>query len=77
MWCSENDKNRDLGLPDGDCWMPISIDLLKVEAIKLAGSNDFIGDDKATIHLQSGAHFIIDMKYEQAVKVWETRVTGI
>lgn len=76
VWCSENDKAKDLGLPDGDCWMPIAIDLMKVEAIKLAGPNEFIGDDKATIHLQSGAHFIIDVIYQEAVNKWEARITN-
>lgn len=69
VWCSDNDKARDLGLPDGDCWMPIAIDFTKVSAIKLAGPNDFIGDDKATIYLPYGT-VIIDITYNEAVEIW-------
>jgi len=69
VWCSENDQNRDLGLPDGDCWMPIAIDLIEVKTIKEAGRDDFIGDCRATLYL-SGEHFIIDLSYTDAVTLW-------
>jgi hypothetical protein len=73
VWCSESDKNRDLGLPDGDCWMPISILFSSICAIKEAGSNDFIGDNMATIYLKN-EHFIINLKYTEAVKLWAKNV---
>lgn len=69
VWCSESDENRELGLPDGDCWMPIAIKLSEIVAIKLAGPNDFIGDGKATINFH-GSSFIIDVTYNEAVKIW-------
>ena len=70
VWCSADDKARDLGLEDGDCWMPIAIDWRKVATIKLAGPNDFIGEDKATIYVD-GVHFIIKMKFTDAVEMWK------
>ena len=64
VWCSESDENAKMGLPDGDVWMPIAIDFDKVISIKLAGPNDFIGDDRATIYLHGGSvNFIIDITY--------------
>lgn len=73
VWCSESDKNRELGLPDGDCWMPISINLKSVVAIKEAGPNDFIGDGKATIYLPQ-EHFIIEITYQEAIRFWESEL---
>ncbi len=63
VWCSEHDQMRDLGLPDGDCWMPIAVDLSKVVTIKLAGPNAFIGNDKATLYLISGSIVIVDVPF--------------
>lgn len=36
VWC-EDDEKENLGLPDGDCWMPIAFKLSEIESIKLAG----------------------------------------
>jgi len=69
VWCSESDENRNLGLPDGDCWMPISINLKSVVTVKEAGGNDFIGKGKATLFI-NGEHFIIDQTYNEVVKWW-------
>lgn len=71
VWCSESDKNRDMGLPDGDCWMPISIRLDMVIAIKEAGVNDFIGEGKATIYLYN-EHFIINLSQKEAIEKWQS-----
>lgn len=70
VWCSADDKARDMGLPDGDIWMPIAIDFDKIDTIKEAGSNDFIGEGKATIYV-GGVHFIIKMDYKSAVEKWK------
>lgn len=70
VWCSESDKNRDLGLPDGDCWMPIAIKYEAVLAVKEAGENDFLGKGKATIYLNN-EHFIIDIPYQDFKKIWQ------
>lgn len=69
VWCSASDQNRNLGLPDGDCWMPISIDFGSVLTIKEAGENEFIGKGKATIYIP-GQHFIVDIDYKDAVIIW-------
>jgi hypothetical protein len=73
VWCSESDKNRELGLPDGDCWMPIAIDFDVVATIKEAGPNDFLGHGKATVYV-NGSHFIIDIEYQEAVKIWKRTI---
>jgi hypothetical protein len=73
VWCSESDEEARMGLPDGDCWMPISIDFDHVSAIKLAGPNDFIGDDKATIYLPT-ANVIVDLTYAEAIAIWKTNM---
>lgn len=70
VWCTENSQNERLGLPEGDCWMPITFDFKKVECIKLAGSNDFLGDNKACLYTSSGM-FIIDMTYSEACNKWK------
>jgi hypothetical protein len=76
VWCSENDQAKDLGLPDGDCWLPISINVRDIMTIKLAGANDFLGEDKATIYIP-GATFIVDITYKDAVKIWKEHADTI
>lgn len=52
VWCiGESPENVELGLPEGDQWMPFIFDIRNVSAIKLAGPTEFLGDDKATIHI--------------------------
>lgn len=71
VWCVGNDpKLIDMGLPEGDSWMPIAIDFRRVIAIKLAGPHEFVGDDKATIHLEHGLCFTTDIPYRNAVTIW-------
>lgn len=71
VWCVDNPKDQiDLGLPEGDRWMPVTIDFRKIDYIKLAGENEFIGDDKAVIVFASGNNITIDIKYTEAVKMW-------
>lgn len=70
VWCSASDENRNLGLPDGDCWMPITIDFSRILAVKEAGANEFLGEGRATIYLPN-EHFIIDTMYANAVELWK------
>lgn len=70
VWCSEDDEAKKMGLPDGDAWMPISFDLDKVDTIREAGYNDFVGEGKATIYI-GGVHFTINMEYRSVVKIWK------
>jgi hypothetical protein len=69
VWCVENPTNQDLGLPEGDIWLPCAIDLTKVVAIKLAGENEFIGKGKAVVYI-NGEHFTIDKSYKELVTQW-------
>lgn len=71
VWCVSNTKQEiDLGLPEGDKWMPIAIDFSKIVAIKLAGENEFIGGDKPVVYMANGENFTIDIPYLQAVNKW-------
>lgn len=74
VWCSDSDEDDQLsklGIDSSDdCWMPVAIDFSKIEHIKLAGKNDFIGDNKACIGMKSGI-MIIDIPYEKAVRIWK------
>lgn len=70
VWCVGNTKEQiELGLPEGDSWMPIAIDFSIVVAIKLSGENDFIGDDKATIYFQNN-YLTVDISYKNALILW-------
>lgn len=69
VWCVADDKAKDLGLPEGDEWMPIAIDFSRITMIKLCGENDFIGNDKPTIYID-GQHLTIDIPYNLAVSIW-------
>jgi hypothetical protein len=71
VWCSEDDKSRELGLPDGDVWMPISIRVEAIITVKLAGPNDFIGENKATIYISGHQYFIVDKTYDEVIKIWK------
>lgn len=66
VWCSEREVNENLGIDSGDCWMPIAFNWQDVLTIKEAGSNEFIGEKKATIYIGC-SHFIIHMDYYEAV----------
>jgi len=71
VWCVLNTKQEiELGLPEGDKWMPIAIDFSKIVAIKLAGDNEFIGDDKSVIYVSGGENFTTDIPYQQAINMW-------
>lgn len=70
VWCVANDQNRDLGLPEGDEWMPFAFDISKVFAVKLCGPNEFVGDDKATIYLIGGEHMTIDITFIEMISLW-------
>ena len=71
VWCVGNSTtNIDLGLPEGDRWMPFVIDISKVDAIKLAGENDFIGPDKACVYLR-GDNFTLDIRFADAIELWK------
>lgn len=70
VWCSESDLNRNLGLPDGDIWMPIAINFKAIQTIKEAGGNEFTGPGKAAIYISSD-HFIVDIDYKEAVMMWK------
>jgi hypothetical protein len=69
VWCIENPSNQDLGLPEGDVWLPMAIDLKQVIAIKLAVENDFIGKGKAVVYIP-GEHFTLDRSYKDLVSQW-------
>lgn len=71
VWCVGNDKNLvDMGLPEGDSWMPFAIDFTTIASIKLAGENEFLGNDKATIYFH-GREVTIDIAYKDAIKLWK------
>lgn len=70
VWCIDNTPEQiEIGLPEGDRWMPFAIDFNVVEAIKLAGENDFIGNDKATLYY-NGNHTTVDITFNEAIKLW-------
>lgn len=72
VWCNGNsNENISLGLPEGDSWMPFAVDFTKICSIKLAGENDFLGNDKATIYTNN-QHFTIDITFFDALKLWKT-----
>lgn len=64
VWCVAADKNHiEMGLPEGDQWMPILINMDEVCTVKLAGENEFIGDDKSCITFKNGQQLTIDIPY--------------
>lgn len=70
VWCVADDRAKDLGLPEGDSWMPFAIDLTTISAIKLCGENEFLGSDKSTIHYPGGI-VTLDVPYTELVKLWK------
>lgn len=60
----------DLGLPEGDRWMPFAVDFSQVEVIKLAGESDFLGDNKPVIYI-NGDNYTLDIPFDQAVRLWK------
>lgn len=71
VWCVDEIKqNIDLGLPEGDRWMPIAIDFSKIVAIKLCGENEFIGDDKPVVYVGCDQNFTLDIPYSKALELW-------
>jgi hypothetical protein len=69
VWCVSNTKELiELGLDEGDTWFPFTFRSEHVIAVKLAGENDFLGDDKACIYI-GGDHFTIDRTYKEVVKM--------
>jgi len=71
VWCTAVDKQLiELGVAEGDSWMPIAVDFTRVVAIKLSGENDFLGDDKATLYFD-GRELIVDISYTEAIKLWK------
>lgn len=70
VWCVGNpEKLIELGLEEGDSWMPFAIDFNIVESIKLAGENEFLGNDKATLYY-NGNHTTVDISFTEAIKIW-------
>lgn len=71
VWCiGTNRALVDMGLPEGDSWMPFAVDFTKVEVIKLAGESDFLGDNKPVIYI-NGDNYTLDIPFEEAVKLWK------
>lgn len=71
VWCVGNSRALvDMGLPEGDSWMPFAVDFCKVDIIKLAGESDFLGNDKACIYV-SGDNFTLDISFIEAIKLWK------
>ena len=75
VWCSENIQNRDLGLPDDDVWMAITIKLDAILTIKEAGPNELLGEGRATIYI-GNEHFIIDKTYIEVLELWRKHLNG-
>ncbi|HEY3385374.1 MAG TPA: hypothetical protein VGK46_02625 [Saprospiraceae bacterium] len=75
VWCVDTPKEQiNLGLPEGDRWMPIAIDFSKVVAIKLCGENDFIGDQAPVVYVGYDQDFILDIPYMEALKLWKEAI---
>lgn len=71
VWCvAHSAKEIDLGLPEGDEWMPFAIDFRTISSIKLSGETEFLGNDKATI-FYIGRELTIDIPYIEAVRLWK------
>lgn len=71
VWCIDAPKELiEIGLPEGDRWMPIAIDFENIDAIKLAGENDFIGDDKSVVYFGDN-QLTIDITFKEAVRIWQ------
>jgi hypothetical protein len=71
VWCVAAPKEQiEMGLPEGDQWLPIAIDFDRIDAIKLAGDNEFLGNDKALIYF-NGNSLTIDISYIEAVRIWQ------
>lgn len=71
VWCTGNSKDLiEMGLPEGDSWLPLTIDFRKIIAIKLCGANEFLGDDKASVYFADQC-VTIDITYKDAVKLWK------
>jgi len=70
VWCSEDDHAEEMGMPSGDCWMPMIIKLGSISAIKEAGGNDFIGEGKCTVFVHDRS-FIIDRTYKEIAEMFK------
>jgi len=65
VWCIEDIKKEEMGLDGGDEWYPIVFDMRDVSFIKLSGSHEFIGNDKAVLILH-GNHLVVELSYKAA-----------
>jgi len=75
VWCVANSQDHvNLGLPEGDSWMPMAIDLKSIVAIKLSGETEFLGNDKATVYFSYGSSLTINIAYEKAIKLWKEAI---
>ncbi len=71
VWCTGRNKYEiDLGLPEGDSWLPFAIDFSSIVAIKECGENDFLGKGKATVYFASEV-VTIDISFIDAIKKWK------
>lgn len=66
VWCvAANQEHVSLGLPEGDQWMPIILNVDEICTVKLAGANEFLGDDKSCITFKNGQQLTIDIPYNE------------
>jgi hypothetical protein len=71
VWCVGIPQEQiDLGLPEGDSWMPIAVDFSTISHIKLAGENEFLGPDKACVYIH-GLSFTLDIRFADAIELWK------
>lgn len=70
VWCVADDKAESMGMNGGDSWMPFAVDLKTIYAVKLCGPNEFLGDDKATIHF-CGNHVTVDVTFTDMLRMWK------
>lgn len=63
-----NEKEQNLTGNSEDLWLPLSIDMDYVFAVKQNGAREY--PTKAVIWHKSGDYFVIDVDYEDAVIKW-------
>jgi hypothetical protein len=75
VWCQDGEDNENLGIQARNLWIPISIDLTTVVAVKLSGPGDFIGKDKAVLYMGGHEPITIDKTYKEVVQLWKDSVS--
>lgn len=62
-----------MNIPNNDFWLPLTLDLANVIAIKSTGPldlNPFVGGDKTSFLMKDGSVFVCNIDYDIAEEIY-------